>query len=206
MTRSQERIAPTLVEGDTIIDKENVLTISNLSCSGGYIIEDKEGTIVLSVSRKPWSFHHRRIFYKEGKPLFELQSKWWNSSKIEVILSQKTILQAKSRMASNKPKAVLKFCNAAIKSRHNFSHDRLDTELIVQSEDLENFCQKIMMGNSVMACINRIGKPQDVEERPVSSHGPRWEVKAEKDMGLSLIAVVVVIIGQQVPKVGRPRV
>ncbi|RHZ45749.1 uncharacterized protein CDV56_103016 [Aspergillus thermomutatus] len=168
-----------------------------------YSIEH-DGIELFTVRGQPWKMSQARMFHdRSGLPLFKLRCQWYDSSSLCLRLPGGTqcILEAKLRVAMNSPRAVVTFRNAAQQPRSSGpSAQSEEVVLEVHAQDLDNILQVVVVQNRNVAYINRITDRSVLAEgqRPPFRFRPKWTVRVAEGVDLSLIAVVVVIVGQRV--------
>ncbi|KAE8153550.1 hypothetical protein BDV25DRAFT_136844 [Aspergillus avenaceus] len=171
---------------------------------------EQDGTTLFRVSGYPFSVGHKRVFYDaSGLPLFELRSKWYNSSVVEVRLpgEGEVVLTAKVRVAVSLPKVVVFFRNFIPSSSSTGGKGEKggkggkgdDITMEVWDEPDEDIHVLVFQGTKV-AVIRRITDPRSLVEgqRPPFRFRPKWEVKVARGVDVAIVAVVVVILGQRV--------
>jgi hypothetical protein len=128
------------------------------------------------------------------------------------------ILAAKLRVAVRSPRAVVRFRNAislpqrprdSSKRKTKYNAEEEDDQCLpdydevafeVHDEDPYHLTQVLVFEDRGLARIRRITNPAELAEgqRPPFRYRPRWEVTVAQGVDVALIAVVIVILGQQV--------
>ncbi|EAW23721.1 uncharacterized protein NFIA_032860 [Aspergillus fischeri NRRL 181] len=192
---------PIAIRPESITRHEVIVTVTNRPepwHSLDYSIEHA-GTELFTVRGQPWKVSQARMFHdRSGLPLFELRCQWYDSSSLCLRLpgGDQCILEAKLRVAMNAPRAVVTFQNAAQQPRPAQSEEIV---LEVHAQDLYNILQVVVVQNRNVAYIHRITDRSVLAEgqRPPFRFRPKWTVRVAEGVDLSLIAVVVVIVGQR---------
>ncbi|KAF4153949.1 hypothetical protein CNMCM6936_001785 [Aspergillus lentulus] len=192
---------PIAIRPESITRHEVIVTVTNRPepwHSLDYSIEHA-GTELFTVRGQPWKISQARMFHdRSGLPLFELRCQWYDSSSLCLRLpgGDQCILEAKLRVAINAPRAVVTFRNAAQQPRSAQSEEIV---LEVHAQDLYNILQVVVVQNRNVAYIHRITDRSVLAEgqRPPFRFRPKWMVRVAEGVDLSLIAVVVVIVGQR---------
>ncbi|KAL5336535.1 hypothetical protein BJX70DRAFT_276134 [Aspergillus crustosus] len=237
-------------ESTLTADPETTITIRNSPLPWhplNYTIEHERGPTIFRVHGHPWGLVQRREFrYASGIPLFELKSRWFDSSALELKLpgasaEDEILLQAKCWVSVKSPRAVLRFRNACLptnnmtisnparaataptfantpqlrqclrptptrsrtssSSRSIFSiNPETETVMEIHSLDVDNLVQVATVENQRVAYIDRVTDPGVLAQgqKPPFRFRPMWRVRVATGVDLALIAVAVVIIGQQV--------
>ncbi|KAH8430574.1 uncharacterized protein LDX57_008238 [Aspergillus melleus] len=162
------------------------------------------GSTIFTVFGHPFTIGQRRTFYdRSGLPLFDLRCRWYTSSILDLKLpgGENSLLTAKLRVAVREPKATITFQNAVAGDRSRGSTDLPMTQQVtmeVHAQDLDNMVQVVVVENRNVASIHRITDPEQLTEgqMPPFRLRPKWEVRVAQGVDISLIAVVVVILGQ----------
>ncbi|GIJ83081.1 hypothetical protein Asppvi_001599 [Aspergillus pseudoviridinutans] len=196
---------PIAIRPESITRHEVIVTVTNRPepwHSLDYSI-DHAGTELFTVRGQPWKISQPRMFHdRSGLPLFELRCHWYDSSSLCLRLpgGEQCILEAKLRVAMNAPRAVVTFQNAAQQPRViGPAAQGEEIVLEVHAQDLYNILQVVVVQNRNVAYIRRITDPSVIAEgqRPPFRFRPKWTVRVAEGVDLSLIAVVVVIVGQR---------
>ncbi|KAL2818158.1 hypothetical protein BDW59DRAFT_129244 [Aspergillus cavernicola] len=214
----------------TTAEPETVITIRNSPEPWhplDYIVAHQNGATLFTIHGHPWGLAQRRVFRDAaGFSLFELRSRWYDSSLLELklpgaVATSPSLLSAKCRVAVQAPRAVLRFRNACVplvamhthKDYHRKPHshtsiraigDDSETVMEVFALDVDNLVQVAVVDNQRVAFIDRITDPGILAQgqKPPFRFRPMWRVRVARGVDLALIAVAVVIIGQQGPGVG----
>ncbi|RHZ59216.1 hypothetical protein CDV55_104064 [Aspergillus turcosus] len=198
---------PIAIRPESITRHEVLVTVTNRPepwHSLDYSIEH-DGTELFTVRGQPWKISQARMFHdRSGLPLFELRCQWYDSSSLCLRLpgGEQCILEAKLRVAMNSPRAVVTFRNAAQRPKSSGPGPAAQSEEIaleVHAQDLYNIVQVVVVQNRSVAYIRRITDRSVLAEgqRPPFRFRPKWTVRVAEGVDLSLIAVVVVIVGQR---------
>ncbi|KAL4782194.1 hypothetical protein BJX76DRAFT_369295 [Aspergillus varians] len=223
---------PLAIRPETIVtaEPETIITVRNSPEPWhllDYTIAHENGAPMFTVHGQPWGLAQRRLFRDaSGLPLFELRSRWYDSSTLELKLpgaatqdDSETLLSAKCRVAMQAPRAVLRFRNACVplnarptqkqqknkKSlsdlivRPSGSHEA-ETVMEIFAMDVDNLVQVAIVDGQRVAFINRVTDLDVLAEgqKPPFRFRPMWRVRVARGVDLALIAVAVVIVGQQV--------
>ncbi|RDW74436.1 uncharacterized protein DSM5745_07098 [Aspergillus mulundensis] len=218
---------PIAIRSETIAteEPETIITVRNRPepwHSLDYVVSHHTGEVLFTVHGHPWGLSQRRDFRDaSGLPLFELKCRWYDSSVLEVTLPgatalSKPLLTAKCRVAVQAPRAVLRFCNASRPTdgrperrhlKYSSSHTRTEssnvgaeTTMEILALDVDNLTQVAVVEDQRVAFIDRIKDPGVLAQgqKPPFRFRPMWTVRVAKGVDLALIAVAVVIVGQQV--------
>ncbi|KAI9374598.1 hypothetical protein BJX61DRAFT_280720 [Aspergillus egyptiacus] len=217
-------------ESITMADPETTITVRNRPEPWhplDYIVTDQNGATLFTVHGHPWGLTQRRVFCDaSGLPLFELRSRWYDSLSLVLKLpgagpSSESLLSAKCRVAVQAPRAVLCFRNAFASSSATYtyryqhmeshSHTRVpstghdnETVMEVLALDVDNLLQVAVVENQRIACFERITDLGVLAQgqKPPFRFRPMWRVRVARGVDLALIAVAVVIVGQQVSEAG----
>ncbi|KAL4806247.1 hypothetical protein BDV18DRAFT_160314 [Aspergillus unguis] len=217
-------------------EPETIITVRNRAQPWhplDYIIARQDGSTLFTVQGRPWSLAQKRVFRDaSGLPLFELRSKWFASSVLELKLpgakgTSEPLLSAKCRVAVQAPRAVIRFCNAAMPRSgtacvqrsgpkgvmkalraHPRAHsisDEGETVMEIFALDVDNLAQVAVIRDQQVAIIDRITDPSILAQgqKPPFRFRPMWRVRVARGVDLALVAVAVVIVGQRV-SVGLP--
>ncbi|KAL4873957.1 hypothetical protein BDV12DRAFT_158806 [Aspergillus spectabilis] len=231
-------------ESTLTADPETIITIRNRPEPWhplDYLVEHERGPTVFRVQGHPWGLAQRRVFHDaSGSPLFELRSRWYDSSVLELrvpgagtVRDDEILLEAKCRVSVKAPRAVLRFRNACLPVNHNHinanarqmqmqqrrqlhshSHriprscssrstpfDReTETVMEIHALDVDNLLQVAVVGGRSVAYIDRVTDPGVLAQgqKPPFRFRPMWRVRVASGVDLALVAVAVVILGQQV--------
>ncbi|PKY05179.1 hypothetical protein P168DRAFT_234645 [Aspergillus campestris IBT 28561] len=158
-----------------------------------------EGVTVFTVRGRPWSLSQRRTFFDTtGLPLFELRGSWYDSSRLDLRLpgTRHSILHARLRVEIRAPRAEITFKNAGVDCGVNGPEVKLE----VKDHDLDNMVHVVVLGGRNIAIIQRVTDSRELTEgqRLPFRLRPKWRARVAAGVDLSLIAVLVVIIGQRV--------
>ncbi|BCS29967.1 uncharacterized protein APUU_80270S [Aspergillus puulaauensis] len=191
-----------------------------------YTVTHENGATLFTVNGNPWGLAQRRIFRDaSGLPLFELRGRWYDSSTLELKLpggaaTSETLLSAKCRVAVQAPRAVLRFRNSCVPlnarptQKHKNKKSVLDTlmrpstvdpetvhreVMEIYSMDVDNFAQVAVVDGQRVANIDRVTDPGELAQgqKPPFRFRPMWRVRVARGVDLALMAVAVVIVGQQ---------
>ncbi|KAI9037141.1 putative MFS multidrug transporter [Aspergillus affinis] len=166
------------------------------------------GSTIFTVFGHPFTIGQRRTFYdRSGLPLFDLRCRWYTSSILDLKLpgGENNLLAAKLRVAVREPKATITFQNAVAGDLSSSSSRRSSklpmtdqVTMEVHAQDLDNMVQVVVVENRNVASIHRITDPEQLTEgqMPPFRLRPKWDVRIAQGVDISLIAVVVVILGQ----------
>ncbi|KAA8647718.1 hypothetical protein EYZ11_000239 [Aspergillus tanneri] len=159
------------------------------------------GVTVFTVLGHPFSIGQRRTFYdRSGLPLFDLRSRWYSSSILDLKLpgGENNLLTARLRVAVRAPRAVITFRNALASAGPSERFPGNHVTMEVRAQDLYNMIHVVVVEDRHVAYIHRVTDPEQLTEGQMSPFRlrPKWEVRIAQGVDLSLIAVVVVIIGQ----------
>ncbi|KAL4884281.1 hypothetical protein BJY04DRAFT_183281 [Aspergillus karnatakaensis] len=212
-TRPQWPIA-ILPESILTVAPETVITVRNRPEPWhplDYLIEHENGPTIFRVQGHPWGLAQRRVFRDvSGHPLFELRSRWYDSSMLELKLPEaaadEILLSAKCRVAVQAPRAVLRFRNACIpasarppqrcgrkRSRSSSGMVRFDRETEVVMEiyalDVDNIAQVAVVEDRRVAYIDRITDPRVLAQgqKPPFRFRPMWRVRVASGVDLALV-------------------
>ncbi|KAL4811837.1 hypothetical protein BDW67DRAFT_189261 [Aspergillus spinulosporus] len=209
-----------------IAEAETIITVRNSPepwHSLDYVVTHPDGAILFTVHGHPWTLSQRQDFRDaSGLPLFELRCRWYDSSVLELRLPGATaisepLLSAKCRVAVQKPRAVMRFRNACAlmdaRTMQGYSYmespaQRRMEGAIVEDEtvmeilamDVDNLVQVAVVEDQRVAFIDRVSDPEVLAQgqKPPFRFRPMWRVRVARGVDLALIAVAVVIVGQQV--------
>ncbi|KAL4764704.1 uncharacterized protein BDW70DRAFT_156855 [Aspergillus foveolatus] len=205
---------------------ETIITVRNSPepwHSLDYIVTHHDGAVLFTVHGHPWTLSQRQDFRDaSGLPLFELRCRWYDSSVMELKLPGGTaisepLLTAKCRVAVQKPRAVMRFHNACAlmdaRTTRGYSYIRspeqrrmggatVDDETVMEilAMDVDNLVQVAVIEDQRVAFIDRVSDPEILAQgqKPPFRFRPMWRVRVARGVDLALIAVAVVIVGQQV--------
>ncbi|KAL2868098.1 uncharacterized protein BJX67DRAFT_60821 [Aspergillus lucknowensis] len=177
-----------------------------------YIISHQNGNILFTVHGHPWGLAQRRVFRDTtGLPLFELRSRWYDSSMLELklpgpVATSETILSAKCRVAVRSPRAVLRFGNACMpmvprpsqrqRRGRSFSHSGApsfsypnETVMEVFALDVDNLAQVAMVDNQRVAVFDRVTDHGVLAQgqKPPFRFRPMWRVRVARGVDLALV-------------------
>ncbi|KAL2817116.1 hypothetical protein BJX63DRAFT_429836 [Aspergillus granulosus] len=219
---------PIAIRSETIAtaEPETVITVRNSPEPWhllNYTITAQNGTTLFTVHGHPWGLAQRRVFRDAaGFSLFELRSRWYDSSILELkppgaLTASKPLLSAKCRVAVQSPRVVMRFRNACTpiesrptqKYRHQPSLSRTgmpssshqeETVMEILALDVDNLVQVALVANQTVAVFDRVTDPGILAQgqKPPFRFRPMWTVRVARGVDLALIAVATVIIGQQV--------
>ncbi|KAL2856365.1 hypothetical protein BJX68DRAFT_263845 [Aspergillus pseudodeflectus] len=219
---------PLAIRPETVAtaEPETVITVRNSPEPWhplDYTITNQSGATLFTVHGHPWGLAQRRVFRDaSGFPLFELRSRWYDSSVLELkppgaLTTSEVILSAKCRVAVQSPRVVMRFRNvcSTVESRpaQKYTHQKSlsrsstgaslhpeETVMEILALDVDNLVQVAMVDNQTVAVFNRVTDPGVLAQgqKPPFRFRPMWTVRVARGVDLSLIAVAVVIIGQQV--------
>ncbi|KAL2843882.1 hypothetical protein BJY01DRAFT_191520 [Aspergillus pseudoustus] len=219
---------PIAIRPETIAtaEPETVITVRNNPEPWhllDYTITTQNGTTLFTVHGHPWGLAQRRVFRDaSGFALFELRSRWYDSSILELklpgsVANSATILSAKCRVAVQSPRVVMRFRNTCrpLESRptQRYRHQNFlsrsstqsssyqeETVMEILALDVDNLVHVAMVDNQTLAVFNRVTNPEILAQgqKPPFRFRPMWTIRVARSVDLALIAVAVVIIGQQV--------
>lgn len=179
-----------------------------------YTVAHENGATLFTVNGHPWGLAQRRIFHDaSGLPLFELRSRWYDSSTLELKLpggaaTSETLLSAKCRVAVQAPRAVLRFRNSCVplnarrptqkhKNKKPLS-DTLtrpssidaETTMEIYSIDVDNFAQVAVVDGQCVANIDRVTDPGELAQgqKPPFRFRPMWRVRVARGVDLALVS------------------
>ncbi|KAL4932960.1 uncharacterized protein BDV17DRAFT_144169 [Aspergillus undulatus] len=216
----------------TTADPETIITVRNRPEPWhplDYVVAHQDGATLFTVHGHPWGLAQRRVFRDAaGFSLFELRNRWYDWSVVELRrlgagTASGPLVSAKCRMAVQAPRAVLRFRNACVplnamasqgkghKPKRSSTHlssrsYSLDTDTVMEifAMDVNNLAQVAVVGDQRVAFIDRIMDPGVLAQgqKPPFRFRPMWKVRVARGVDLALIAIAVVIVGQQVATVG----
>ncbi|KAL3460839.1 hypothetical protein BJX64DRAFT_262303, partial [Aspergillus heterothallicus] len=219
---------PIAIRHETIAtaEPETVITVRNSPEPWhllNYTITAPNGATLFTVHGHPWGLAQRRVFRDaSGFALFELRSRWYDSSILELkppgaVATNEPLVSAKCRVAVQSPRVVMRFQNVCApmgsrptqrykrqtslsRSSTQSSSNQEETVMEILALDVDNLVQVAMVDNQTVAVFDRVTDPGILAQgqKPPFRFRPMWTVRVAKGVDLSLIAVAAVIIGQQV--------
>lgn len=202
------------LESITTTELETIITVRNSPEPWhplNYTIADQNGATLYTVHGHPWSLAQRRVFHDaSGLPLFELRSRWYDSSLVELKLpgataASKCLLSGKCRVAVQAPRAVLRFRNACLhemvhtyQDKHKKTNSRTsvrplnvedETVMEIFALDVDNHVQVAVVGDQRIAFIDRVTDPAVLAQgqKPPFRFRPMWKVRIAKGVDLALV-------------------